>query len=233
LPDLWCFHLYSYEGELEVDGHVLPIKPGYVGINPPGSTMLYHYLGRSPHLFVHFLIPSTGPTYQVPAMKDLKEQYPEIVSQFREALRFWTVNRQRSVVRLWDILWQMADVSNSELGGADETPENIRHVVAYIDAHLHEPISIRRLAEEQGLSHNHFTRLFRASRGNTPMDYVQSRRAAQAKHLLVYSSLPIKSIASSIGITDPQIFNKFVKRYLGQSPRRVRGEEQPKIGLLD
>ena len=49
LPDLWCFHLYAYEAELEVDGVHLPIRPGYVGIVPPGSRMLYHFFGRSPH----------------------------------------------------------------------------------------------------------------------------------------------------------------------------------------
>jgi len=232
LPDLWCYHLYAYEGELEVDGVHLPIRPGYVGINPPGSTMLYHFFGRSPHYYVHFSIAPSGPTYQVPAMLDLKEDFQPTVDSFREAIRFWPINRQRSVVRLWDILWGMADVSSHELP-PEAMPAAIQRALTYIEAHLHEPLNIQKLAEEQGLSHNHFTRLFRTSKGCTPLEYIQNKRVAQAQHLLIYSSMPIKAIAASIGISDGQIFNKFIKHYLGRPPRQIREDEAPKLGLLE
>jgi AraC family transcriptional regulator len=233
LPDLWCLHLYAYEGELEVDGVVLPIRPGFVGINPPGATMIYHYLGRSPHLYVHFSIGPGGPTYPVPAMRDLQKAYEPTVNSFREALRFWQINRSRSVVRLWDILWEMADVSNEQFSEKETIPEAVHLAVQYIDTHLHEQISVEQLARARGMSHNHFTRIFRASKGRTPMEYIQNRRISQAKHLLVYSSLPIKTVAKSVGVSDPQIFNKFVKHYVGVSPKRLRDDEQAKVGLLD
>ena len=232
LPDLWCFHLYTYEAELEVDGHLLPIKPGYVGITPPGSTALYHFAGRSPHYYVHFSLPSGGPTYKVPAMLDLKTDFAVTVRSFQEAIRMWPVNHQRSMVRLWDILWQLADISASN-PPSDLVPEPVQRMLNYVDTHLHEPLNVKRLAEEQGLSHNHFTRLFRAAQGCTPLEYIQRRRVAQAKHLLIYTSLPIKAVAASIAISDMQVFNKFVKHYLGCAPRRLREEELPKVGLME
>ncbi len=233
LPDLWCLHLYSYEGRLEIDGHLLPIKPGYIGISPPGSAIIYHYLGRSPHLYAHFSIAPVGPTFRVPAMRDLRDEYVPTAESFREALRFWSINKQRSVVRLWDILWKMADVSHQDLCTKSNSPESVQRALAYVDTHLHEPMSIESLAESQGISHNHFTRVFRAATGKAPLEYIQNRRAAQAKHLLVYSSIPIKAVAASIGISDPQIFNKFVKHYLGRSPKKLRDIEQAKVGLMD
>lgn len=232
LPDLWCYHLYAYEGELEVDGKLLPIRPGYVGITPPGSTMLYHFFGRSPHYYVHFSIAPIGPTYQVPAMLDLAEKFQPTVESFLEVIRFWPINRQRSVVRLWDMLWGMADISGHGSPG-EAAPTPVQQAIKYIDTHLHEPLNVQRLAEEQGISHNHFTRLFRAAQGCTPLEYIQNRRVAQAKHLLIYSSIPIKAVAASIGISDTQIFNKFVKHYLGKAPRKLRAEELPKLGLLE
>jgi len=232
LPDLWCLHLYAYDAELEVDGRPLPIHPGYVGITPPGSTALYRFFGRSPHYFVHFSIAAVGPTYPVPAMKDLGDAYPAMVEAFREAVRFWPINRQRSMVRLWDILWQLADVSRYEEPDVD-LPAPVRNILAYVDSHLHEPLTVERLAEQESISHNHLTRLFRASQGCTPQQYIQNRRVAQARHLLVYSSMPIKAVAASIGIVDPHIFNKFVKHYLGCSPRKLREEEGPKLGLME
>jgi AraC-like DNA-binding protein len=232
LPDFWTLHLYAYEAQLEVDSHVFPIRPGYIGINPPGSRQIYHYLGRSPHLFAHFSIATVGPTYSVPAMLDLKQDYQAMEESFREAIRFWSINRRRSTVRLWDILWQTADVSAYE-SAENDIPEVVHRIASYIDTHLHEPMNVAQLAAEQGISHNHCTRLFRSSKGQTPLDYIQKRRVAQAKHLLIYSSLPIKVVAASIGISDPQIFNKFIRHYLGRAPKELREWEQPNVGLVE
>ncbi|BDI29905.1 hypothetical protein CCAX7_19560 [Capsulimonas corticalis] len=232
LPDLWCIHFYAYEAELEVGGQVLPIRPGYVGITPPGTATFYHFFGRSPHYYAHFSMAAGGSIYRVPAMVDLKDDFQPMVESFREAVRFWPINRLRSGVRLWDILWRMADVSSSE-APPKVTPAVIQRALIYIDSNLHEPLSVQRLAEDQEISHNHFTRLFRAAQGCTPLEYIQHRRVAQAKHLLIYSPLPIKAVAASIGITDTQIFNKFVRHYLGRSPRKLREEERPKVGLLE
>jgi len=232
LPDLWCLHLYAYDAELVVDGHPLPIRPGHVGITPPGSTALYRFFGRSPHYYVHFSIASVGATYPVPAMRDLGDAYPATVEAFREAVRFWPINRRRSMVRLWDILWQLADVSHHEPPD-DGVPNPVRNVIAYVDGHLNEPLTVERLADQEGISHNHLTRLFSASQGCTPQQYIQNRRVAQARHLLVYSSMPIKAVAASVGIDDPHIFNKFIKHYLGCSPRKLRETEAPKMGLME
>jgi AraC family transcriptional regulator len=172
------------------------------------------------------------PTYRIPAMLDLMDDFQPTVTSFIEAVRFWAINRSRSSVRLWDLLWQVADLSDTD-SIEQQTPPPIQRALAYIDSHLHEPLSIKQLAEQQNISHNHFTRLFGASNGCTPMDYIQRRRVEQAKHLLIYSKLPIKSIAASIGITDPQVFNKFVRHYLNKSPRMLREEGLPKLGLLE
>jgi len=41
--------------------------------------------------------------------------------------------------------------------------------------------------------------------------------------LLVYSTLPVKVIASEVGIPDLHLFNKTIRRELGHSPRAIRG----------
>lgn len=232
LPDLWCIHLYDYEAEVEADSQTLPIRPGYAGITPPGLPMRYHFFGRSPHYYAHFSMAPSEPTYRIPAMLDLKNDFQSTVTGFREAVRSWSISPPRAAVRLWDILWQIADVSQSP-PSAKRTPTAVDRALTYIDSHLHEPLSVNQIAEQQCISHNHFTRLFRAALGCTPIEYIQHRRVAQARHLLSYSRLPIKDVAASIGIVDAQIFNKFIRHYLGQSPRKLREEELSKLGLLD
>jgi transcriptional regulator GlxA family with amidase domain len=44
----------------------------------------------------------------------------------------------------------------------------------------------------------------------------------RARHLLLNSTLPIKVIAREVGIPDPHLFNKIIRRELGKAPREVR-----------
>ncbi len=46
LPDLWQFHLYEYEADLEVDGSAHRIKPGRVSLIPAGTDVEYHHLTK-------------------------------------------------------------------------------------------------------------------------------------------------------------------------------------------
>ena len=48
--------------------------------------------------------------------------------------------------------------------------------LAYIDRNLFEPVTLADLAAAAGYSLYHFSRLFAAHFGETPMDYVRARR---------------------------------------------------------
>lgn len=54
LRDLWCVHVYGYEGTLLVGGRELPLRPGYVSVCPAGAPLEYRFHGRSRHLYAHF-----------------------------------------------------------------------------------------------------------------------------------------------------------------------------------
>ncbi len=56
------------------------------------------------------------------------------------------------------------------------------------------------LAASGGVSAAHLTRLFRAEMGFTAMDYLRRCRLERALHLLTRSDLPIKEVASEIGV---------------------------------
>jgi transcriptional regulator GlxA family with amidase domain len=69
-------------------------------------------------------------------------------------------------------------------------------------------------------------RLFRRHLETTPVAYIRKRRAEHAKHLLIHTTLPMKSIARQIGLTDLQQFNKLLRKTLGRSPRAIRFASQ-------
>lgn len=87
---------------------------------------------------------------------------------------------------------------------------------------MSEPISITALAETVGLSHNHLTRLFQKHLGRTIVGHLIERRLMRAEHLLRHSNMPVKQVASNVGMNDLQAFNKAFRSRYGVSPRELR-----------
>ena len=217
----WCVHLYRYTAELRLDGKQFPIRPGYVGIIPPGVFKEYHFHGRSEQLAAHFSLPAApgGVESHLPAMQDLGRDFEEVWSDFQQAVGYLPTQPRRAEARLWDLLWRLTDYGKPEKGHLT-TP--VEHARRSIEENLGKRISVENLAEEAGISHNHLTRIFRESLGNTVVGYIRDRRVQRAQHLLLHSTLPIKAIATEVGLSDLHLFNKTIRRMLGNSPRAIR-----------
>ncbi len=97
-----------------------------------------------------------------------------------------------------------------------------RRALEMLDDASGRPASIREIAQALGLSPDHFTRAFRASTGQTPHGWLQARRIARAKDLLLRSELPISQIAQACGFADQSHFSRTFLRQTGESPFRWR-----------
>jgi AraC-like DNA-binding protein len=82
------------------------------------------------------------------------------------------------------------------------------------------------LAALCGMSDSHFTRLFRAAFGTTPIDWLRRERISQAKRRLVETRDAIKEIAEQVGYGDRYFFSKDFKGFTGMTPRQYREREQ-------
>ena len=220
--NFWCLHLYRYTAELRLDGKLFPIRPGHAGIIPPGVFKEYRFLGRSEQLAAHFSMPEPLPGHapaSLPAMQDLGRDFEEAWSDFQQAIGYVPAQPRRAESRLWDLLWRLTDAGAPGKGHIPTPVERVRRV---IEERLGQRLSVAELAQESGLSHNHLTRLFRETQGNTVVGYIRERRVQRARHLLVHSTLPIKAVAAEVGMSDLHLFNKTIRRVLGSSPRQIR-----------
>lgn len=222
LPDLWSLHVYGYEASLKVDDLELPIRPGYVGVTPPGKTMEYRYLGISVHIYVHFrLEASSGPFHRIAAMQDLGEGYDAVYRRLYSVLETFADEPARANARVWDLLWDLVTAPGHPQRTAGPHPA-VRKAVDLIARNLTEPLTVESIAREVGVSYSYLARLFQAAYGDTVVGYVRRRRLERALHLLQRSTLPIKAVAASVGIPDLQHFNKAVRTEYGLSPRAIR-----------
>ncbi|BDI34403.1 hypothetical protein CCAX7_64540 [Capsulimonas corticalis] len=217
----WALHLYGYQSSMDVSGVTLPIRPGYVGITPPDIECLYRFEDRSAHLCAHFALPPSEAGLTVPAMQDLGADYADFYKAMEEGIACFRANPERAEVRLWDLLWRLADRRSGQLIVHDN-PAAMTQACEHIEMRLSEPISVEALAAEVGVSHNHLTRLFRKRFGTTVVGYIRQRRVERAGYLLRSTGLPVHIVAAQVGVEDPRQFSKIVRAATGMSPTEVR-----------
>ena len=93
----------------------------------------------------------------------------------------------------------------------------LREVLSYVDKNLELPLKIRDLAEKVGLSDYHFIRKFKESLGFTPHAYIQSRRTAVAKQMLMKLATPA-DVAAAVGFCDQSHLSRWISSSYGATP---------------
>lgn len=105
-------------------------------------------------------------------------------------------------------------------GGLSRRQEAL--VREYIDAQLHEALTLSELAGLTGLSRYHFARAFKVSTGLPPHQFVLRRRIERARALLASSNSDLSIVAAQVGLTSPAQLTRAFKRMLGVSAGEFR-----------
>lgn len=98
---------------------------------------------------------------------------------------------------------------------------------AHIDQYAAYPLQVADLAQVAGLSTARLHARFVAECGQTPMDYIRSRRLHLAVKLLRETALPIGEVACRVGYTSQSAFSAAVQREFGASPGSLRRAVSP------
>ena len=88
--------------------------------------------------------------------------------------------------------------------------------------HYNTPNPVKELVNRSGLAERSFKRRFKVATGYTPIDYVQTLRVEEAKHMLETTTDAIDLIARQTGYEDPTSFRRLFKRMAGVTPGRYR-----------
>jgi len=98
----------------------------------------------------------------------------------------------------------------------------LRRVSTYIEEHLAEDLSLSELAAVAYLSPYHFARLFKASTGFAPHQYVIGRRIERAKLFLSTTNWSLTAIAHAVGFAHESHLALHFKRVTGLLPSASR-----------
>ncbi len=122
---------------------------------------------------------------------------------------------------LLQALVQRADQFERDGRLADEALLRVTH---HIEEHLGERLSLAALGGVAGFSSSHFGRLFKASMGMAPHEYVMRRRVAKAEEMLHDTDCKEVEIASLCGFSDETLMARWFRRILECRPSEIRAQ---------
>ena len=96
-----------------------------------------------------------------------------------------------------------------------------------VDARYREPLDVRALARAAHLSPAHFSREFRRAFGETPHQYLLTRRLERAAALLRNTDRTVADICMTVGLRSVGSFTTTFGRVYGVTPTAYRAAHPP------
>jgi AraC-like DNA-binding protein len=111
---------------------------------------------------------------------------------------------------------------------ARESANNpVSAIIAYVNEHIGEPLSVSDLAERAFMSPSAFSHLFRDVTGRSPYQFVKEMRLNRSRELLIENRSTITQISQAVGYRSTSHFiNEFRERY-GMTPRAFSNVQAP------
>ena len=106
---------------------------------------------------------------------------------------------------------------------------SLAEVRKHIDRHYAKNLTVEKLAALAGLSTFHFIRAFRAAFGQTPHQYLRTRRIERAKELLATTMYPVTDVCDKVGFQSLGSFTTLFRRLTGETPAEYRAARRKHV----
>lgn len=220
-------HLYTPESPRKGT----PIEPGQVAVLPAHQPHMYKMKGQS-WKAMWFYLADTNTWRQLRASKPhirisitCNELRAAMEGFLAESLRNET--RARLAARHYAELIMLnleRELDMEESPNNKEMRQRLYKLWDTVSANLGHSWTVAELAEEIGISPQHFYKVSGRFCGHKPMEMVTRLRMQQAQEFLLNTDYMIKSIARLLGYSDSFSFSAAFKRYAGRSPKQFRLE---------
>lgn len=232
--DTYSLHLYDYEGIVSRNGQRIPISSGDLTYEPLGLEYSYYSKNPGKHWCIHFRLDEfeTSETFDIPEVVKLDANKPFVIEEFKMISHLVNeVDNEQSYIeacyRLKSLLLSLKRYENYV--GQQKRSKSTFHwneLINLIETNLDQPLSVSWLAEKLNLSAPSLGQKFRKEYKLTLNYYILKTRIEKACSLLRNSPLTIREVGTTVGIDDPQYFNKQFRKLNGKSPSAYRDENK-------
>lgn len=155
------------------------------------------------------LLPDT--LFHIPLKSYMDSWMPTLIEELKntpqENLSEVYLNIQKFVIHLHRPLLNLASINSKMVASAKQLLFNT----------CFDNIPLPEIAASLGYSYENFRKIFKTETGISPLQYVLDVKFHYAQRLLT-EGMSVKETAAAIGYSDPYIFSKQFKKYIGQSP---------------
>lgn len=127
--------------------------------------------------------------------------------------RFQTSLQAYAFILEW---WREA---SQPMGGPED---RLARALRFSREHFREPLGVKELANEAGMSREHFSRIFAERTGETPSASLQRLRMNEATIFIRETDLPLREVAMRSGFYSERQLMRTFQRVHGMSPSQYR-----------
>ncbi len=141
-----------------------------------------------------------------------------------EASRMLSEQADRSVSDLLAWIHHAVEKAFNQAKTAEETDTVVQQVQRYIIKNIDQDLSRDMIANHVFLNPDYLSRILKKETGYSVSDYVVNERMKLAKELLTETSIPVSTIAASVGHTNFSHFARIFKKHAGLGPTEYRNQ---------
>jgi AraC-like DNA-binding protein len=205
------------------------IDPGGLLWLPPGIEHTFTQAARPITLYhlriaVDALSPVRGPQL-MPACRQLEPYFARALAEFRSS------DAVRGAAVRAALVHAFCQIQRAGTGADDGEPamtaSRRARLAELVRTRLGRGLTPATMARAIGLSHAHFTRVFKRTYGLAPRTWLMHERVRRAAHDLVQGDEAISAVAERHGFGDTFVFSRQFKLVMGCPPSAWRLEQAP------
>lgn len=151
----------------------------------------------------------------------------QLIDIYRLTGNDYQKNALRISTRIYAMLMEIIGRIKSDLKEEHQRVNYVDQVIAYMNAHYREDITIDVLARQIGISPQYMCRLFKEDLDLRPFEYLRQIRINKSKSLLLGTDLmKIEAIAKAVGFNDSSYYGAVFKAYEKMTPRAFMKQHQ-------
>lgn len=226
-----ALHLHEYDGTIDMADRRLPLTPGTVTLSPAKGITMYDLPRPGRHWCIHFQMANHSKQYVAIPLHlepnaipvDLAGRMAHITSLYA-APKNDKISHTAASFALQELLLLLACKEPQAYNKSPQTQAQLAvdQILQLIHSKLDQSLKVATMADQVQLSQNYLARHFRQRMGMTIPNYILEVRIKRAQLLLKTTNMPVKQIASQVGLPDAQHFNKQFRRLIGHSPTESR-----------
>jgi AraC-like DNA-binding protein len=161
---------------------------------------------------------------QLPVFLKMCDLFKELVPLYINEPEGYRLRTESIVLELLYLLAGHFSIPlvKEDLPEGEAEPLRIQEILAYIEAHYAEPLTLETVSAEFGLSREYFSRLFHKSVGITFLQHLNRVRIAHLYDDLVHTDEGVMNLCERHGLTNYKLFSRLFKEIYGCTPREIR-----------